>query len=283
MNPVVRKVAKGSWRAVGRVTPGFRALPDFLIIGTQKGGTSSLLNYLAQHPAVARPMTKEVHYFVNHYDRGLDWYRSHFATRLWLRVAGKAAGARVQVGEATPCYLAHPRAAGRAAAVLPGAKLIAMLRNPVDRAYSHYKHRLRWKTESLPSLAEAIDAEEARLAAMRDDPSVDEARYEQAAYASYLNRGKYVDQLLSWERHYPRGQMLVVRSEDFFDDPRTVFLRVLEFLELPLWEPREYRKYNYFGEYEAIDAATRERLNAFYAPYNRRLFEHLGEDYGWPA
>ena len=162
-----------------------RALPDAIIIGAQKCGTSSLHNYLTQHPGVIAPLRKEVHYFDDNYRRGERWYRAHF---------GRAGGPGINL-DSSPYYLFHPLAAQRAHQLLPDARLIVMLRDPVRRAYSHYWHERDKRRESL-SFADALDAEPLRIA--RDaqrlaqgeiDSSPDHRRY------SYLARGRYAEQL----------------------------------------------------------------------------------------
>ncbi len=112
-----------------RLTSGSRRLPDFIILGAQRAGTSSLYYYLSQHPQILPAVRKELHFFDDHYRRGLGWYRSQFPTR----------GARGTItGEATPYYLSHPHAPARIQRLLPQARLIVLLRNPVERAISHY-------------------------------------------------------------------------------------------------------------------------------------------------
>jgi hypothetical protein len=264
------------------VTGPLRMLPDYLIIGAQKCGTSSLYRYLNEHPSVAAAAGKEVHYFDWHYRRGPRWYRAHFPTVAYRELFRARTGRRLVTGEASPYYLFHPHSPLRVKRLVPEVKLIALLRDPAERAVSAYHHQVRAGTEALP-LAEALDQEPSRLAGEIDRLSRDED-YRSVAHRrySYLSRGHYADQLELWFRHFPREQLLVIRSEDFFDDPGAAVASVATFLGLPPLPPRQFRRFN-AGDYENTDPAIRARLNDYFAPHNRRLYQLLGRDFGWPA
>ena len=206
-----------------------RALPAFLILGAQRGGTTSLFRWLAQHPQVARPLEKEVQFFTLEWSRGLDWYRRHFPPATEGQVTF----------EASPYYLYHPLAPGRVAAVLPAAKLVAVLREPVARSRSHFEHNRRLGLEDL-SFPEAIAAEPARLAGeerrLLADPSAVSHGHR---HHSYLDRGRYHRQLARWDAACP-GRLLVLESEHLFRHPHDAFQRLLAFLELDPWRPPSY-------------------------------------------
>jgi hypothetical protein len=263
-------------RAAAQATRRWRALPDYLILGTQKGGTSSLHKYLGAHPNVASPTRKEIHYFSYNMEKGTEWYRGHFPTNAFLSGARRVRGRRPLCGDTSPDYLFHPRTAERAMPLLPEARLLVLLRNPVDRAFSHYRHRIRKGVES--RTFEAAIAEELELEAADDGSLREDAYYDSPAHAkrSYLTRGLYARQLRRWFAVYPRDRFLIVRSEDFFNDPRATYARILEFLGLPSWQPKEMRKYNFFGESQPMPDATRRQLQAFFEPHNRELAELTG-------
>src|SRR6187200_1451927 len=147
-----RKVARSAIWAYGTATARGRPLPDFLVIGAQKAGTTALYAYLRWHPGITGPSWKEVSFFDRHWWRGEAWYRGQFPLR---------AGGRL-VGEASPSYLFHPLAPERARSLVPDAKLIALVRNPVDRAYSQYQHAVALGREPL-SFEDALAAEDERL------------------------------------------------------------------------------------------------------------------------
>lgn len=242
-------------------------LPDFLVIGTQRGGTTSLYNYLVRHPKVAAAATKEVHYFSLFYERGDEWYESNFPrSRGWRK--------RI-TGEATPYYLFHPEAPDRAQRLVPGAKLIALLRDPVARAFSHYKHERRLGEESL-SFEDALAQEDERLSG---DPFVDGSHQ----HFSYFARGRYAEQLRNWWRVYPRDRLIILRSEDLFADPQHVYEDVLSFLELPPHRLRSFDVFNAGAELEQIADETKRRLYDAFRPHNAELYELIGRDMGWDA
>ncbi len=256
------------------LTAPLRGLPSALIIGAQKGGTTSLFNYLVQHPDVLPPLGKEIHYFDLHYDRGLRWYRGRFPYRHRLRRGALTL-------DASPYYLAHPQAPRRAALLLPAVKLIALLRNPVDRALSHYQHEVRGGRETL-SFAEAIEREPGRLAGeeerLRSDP--DYYSYHHHRF-SYTRRGLYGGQLRQWAEHFPRAQLLVLQSEWLFRDPAGATASVQRFLGL---SPAPAARYEPFlqGTYaREMAPALRARLAAYFEPHNRELYRWLGKEFDW--
>lgn len=168
--------------------------------------------------------------------------------------------------------------------VVPDAKLIVMLRNPVDRAYSHYQHQVKRVTgEARETLAfeEALEAEERILPAEMSKMVQNENHHSPTHRTrSYLSRGIYVDQLLVWSSFFPRRQLLVLKSEDLFDDTRNTLGRMLDFLEIPQWAPETYSIPNK-REYSGLDPLVRRRLDEYYEPHNQRLYEYLGADLGW--
>jgi Sulfotransferase domain len=266
--------ARHLWRLA---TAPARTVPDFLIIGAQKCGTTFLYQLLVQHPRVKPAFVKEVHYFDLNFRKGNNWYRSHFP----LQTRNTHA---YITGEASPYYLFHPHAAKRASMVVPDAKLIILLRNPVDRAYSHYQHQVKRVTgEARETLAfeEAIEAEERILPAEVSKMLQDEY-YRSSSHRtrSYLSRGKYVDQLPVWSSFFPRRRMLVLKSEDLFDDTSNALGGVLDFLGIPRWVPETYSIPNKRA-YTGVDPFVRQRLDEYYEPYNQRLYEYLGVDFDW--
>jgi hypothetical protein len=250
------------------------ALPDFLIIGAQKCGTTFLYHLLCQHPYVEPAASKEVHFFDTNFAKGVKWYRSHFSPPT------QKEGRKVLTGESSPYYIYHPHAAKRAAQVVPGARLITLLRNPVDRAFSDYNHKAREGRDPL-SFEEAIAAEEERLKGEKEKMLADEG-YASPNHRrfSYLSRGAYVDQLKEWRRYFDEEQFLVLKSEDFFENPEAVLERVLDFLGLPHWVTGVSGERNE-GEYERMNPITRRRLEKHFEPHNKRLYDFLGVDFGW--
>ena len=264
--------------------PAGRVLPDFLVIGGQRCGTSSLYKYLGQHPLVLPSLRKETEYLSRYHARGLAWYRAHFPTHLGAAMVSRARGGRPLAFEATPDYLWHPLSAGRAAEIVPEARIVVLLRDPVRRAWSHHRHMTRLGFESL-SFEHALDQEERRLAGERERMLAD-STYQGRSFLrySYFSRGLYLEQLQAWLQRYPADSVLVVRSEDFYADPARTLGHVLAFLGLPPWRPRQFRNYSSQseeGEPAELPAGVAAMLAERYAPHNRRLARALGWESAW--
>ena len=164
--------------------------------------------------------------------------------------------------------------------MVPRARLIVLLRNPVDRAYSHYHQEAGRGHEPL-TFEEAIEAEEARLRGERDRMLEDEHYWSfNHQNFSYLSRGIYVDQLIEWSRFFSSDQILVLKSEDLFDQMPKALKTVLDFLDLPDWKPQA-SDLCLKGFYPPMNLTTRQQLRAYFEPHNRRLYEYLGVDFGW--
>lgn len=257
-------------------TSPLRALPDFIIIGVQKGGTSALNHYIAkQHPNVRRSMRKEVHYYDRNFNKSLLWYRAHFPLRRTL-------GKEVITGEASPYYLAHPHAARHIYEVQPDVKMIALLRNPKDRALSHYQMSVRKGRETL-SFDEAVRREEERIGTDWNRMVEDET-FESVAYRafSYKHRGRYAEQLRRFYQYFDSSQLLVMSSDSMRENTPAGLRRVCDFLEIPTPEhyaeagPRHIRTYA-----RQMPIETEQYLDTYFAPLNDDLYELLGEDFGW--
>jgi hypothetical protein len=247
-----------------------RSLPDAVIIGAQKCGTSSLHNYLTQHPGVIPPLRKEVHYFDVNFKRGETWYRANF-------------GRRGEPGlnfDASPYYLFHPLVAERMQELLPQAKLIVLLRDPVRRAYSQYWHERDKGREPL-SFEDALKAEPERVdeAHRRLASGAIEASREHQIH-SYVARGRYAEQLERWLELYPREQLLVLRFEDLVKDPLAVLNQTLAYLRLPPMQEARLEARN-TRNYPPMNPETAARLRESFAPENRRLEALLGQPMSW--
>jgi hypothetical protein len=258
-----------------------RCLPDFLIIGAQKAGTTSLFASLNEHPSVWMPPCKECHFFTRPW-RPMLAYRGFFPTRRTRDRMGRD-GEPVRLGEATPYYLFHPRTPARVARSLPEVKLIAILRDPVERAYSHHRHCVRRGTESLDFEA-ALEAEATRTAGAAE-------RLARSAFAvsdahrhhSYLARGLYAQQLRRWFEHVDRRRIHVAFFEHLLESPETSLARIETFLGLPVRDRGELPRRNSGGRSAPMADETRRRLRERFAEPNRELAELLGVEPPWPA
>ena len=278
-------------RLFGQATARWRPDPEFLVIGAKRGGSTSFFFDLLEHPQVAplfpRPdhlpkatTTKGIHYFDQNYAHGERWYRAHLPSRFVRDRQAREAGGPVITGEASPYYLFHPSAPERAARLLPRVKLIAVLRDPVERTYSHWKERRRAGAEDL-DFADALAAEDARLAGVTDELL---ARPDYYSYAheqqSYARQSEYDVCLERWLAHYPREQLLVVSSEEYYADQQAVLDRALDFLGLPS-APVATGEVRNAAAGGGLDGPLRDRLAARFAPHNDRLAELVGERFDW--
>jgi hypothetical protein len=263
-------------------TASRRCLPHFVIAGAQKSGTTSLWAYLCEHPEVTPPISKEMSFFDLNFHRGLHWYRMHFPLESAM-LPTKSSQRRLMTGESSAYYMFHPLSPGRIAATLPDVRIILLLRNPVNRAFSHYQLKLRRRQETL-SFEQAIDAEAGRLAGEHEKLLANPGYYSEAHDRySYLARGIYVDQIRRWQHHIPANRLLILESGEFFRNTSAVFARVLDFLGLRRWEPVEYGN-RFPGNYrEKMSETTRRKLADYFAPHNERLYTHLGVRFDWEA
>lgn len=261
-------------------TRHMRVLPDFLIIGGQKCGTSSFYRNLVKHPSIVPAFDKEIYFFNGKFQKGINWYRTHFPLLPYKYYVTKICRQKFLTGEATPGYIFHPHVPKRVSEALPHVKIIVLLRNPVDRAYSHYHHEVRKKRETL-SFEDAIKTEEERLRG-EFEKLINNERYKSFNYIhySYLARGIYVDQLQRWNNFFKKEQILILKSEDFFRDTQTSFDQALQFLGLPGWQVNDFRK-AHVGYYPKMDTAIRNRLLNYFKPHNHKLYEYLGINFGW--
>jgi hypothetical protein len=259
-----------------------RVLPDYLIVGGHRCGTTSLHRYLLQHQCVDQTLlgVKGMHYFSSHHQRSWAWYRAHFPTKASRERAERELGVRRIVGESSPYYMFHPLAPQRIAERLPDVKILVLLRDPIERAYSAYQHMRYEGLEKLPTFDEAVEREPERLAGEVEkilrDPGYESYQHRHHAY---VTRGVYADQVQSLHSLFPKDQILVL---DFLSDPPAGLERVLGFLGLPPHEVAvDLKKRHNAGTYSGMNPEVRDRLIEFYRPHNQRLYDLLGHDFGW--
>jgi sulfotransferase family protein len=276
----------GAFRTLAPWSPGRgRLLPDYLIIGALRSGTTSLHGWLGEHPFVV-PTTKELRYFnVNHF-RGTDWYRTHFPLERERDRFANEHGRPFLVGDATVTYMPNHWTPQRAAKLLPRAKIIACLRNPVDRAYSHY-HIIRMHgNEPLESFEDAIAQEAERL---RDHEKRVLAEPQFRSWPlhiwGYLRSSRYAEQLERWYEFFPREQILLLNFDrELTRTSQAALDAVHKHLGLPEYRNNDLPVLNMIGgPYEPLADETRARLIDYFRPHNRRLYDLTGIDFGWPA
>ena len=268
---------------VGRPTASLRTLPNVLIAGGQRCGTTSMYRALIQHPAVLRPVgRKGVHYFDTAYDRGDQWYRAHFPLRATVDLVRRRTGMAPVVVESSPYYGFHPLAAGRINADLPGVKLIVLIRDPVERAYSAHAHELARGFETEP-FERALEHESQRLEGQDDlltrNPHLVSLEHQHHAYVA---RGHYVELLRRLEGVFGRRRLHVVDSHRFFAEPEAIWTETLEFLDLPLAGDPVFERHNARPR-SPMAEPIRHQLEAHFRPWDDELAEWLGWVPSWRA
>jgi hypothetical protein len=254
-------------------------LPDFVIIGAQKAGTSSVYAWLCENPYVRGARRKEVHFFTHHHHRGPDWYRRQFPSDRDRAAFAAGHGRPFITGEATPAYLLAPRVPGLMARLIPDVKLIVQLRDPVERAYSQFQMNRRLGLEPIASFSAALALEDPRFAD-GCDPSIPERDWGPRSWTHYLGRGRYAEQLQRWFTHFPAERFHVLTMEALAAQPEETLDRLRAFLGLPPHiDPRP--KPVTRGSYGPMPADVRAGLRAYFTPHNERLYELLGRDFGW--
>lgn len=244
--------------------------PNYLLIGAQKAGTTALFDYINQHPFVVNK-TDEVHFFDTHFTKGKEWYKSKFSKR---------PDNRYVIGDKSPYYIFHPSVPERVHSYYPGIKIIAILRNPVSRAYSQYWFNRHRNLEEL-SFKEAINAEPTRLAGEMEnilaDPEYSGMRYRRK---SYLARGRYAEQLERWYALFPKEQIFIVDADDLRNDPQGTLNKVYAFLGL---EPHalDLSHNDAHTDYPPMKAGMKKRLQDYFLPYNEALEALLNRKFNW--
>jgi hypothetical protein len=277
----MRRVAWGVGDTVTRASASARTFPQYLILGAQRAGTTSLQRVLMAHPDVVGPrMKKGVHYFDMWYERGPLWYRSQFTTMASRARHLRRTGHALVTGEASPYYFFHPAIPGRIHELVPDVKMIALLRDPTERAMSHHKHEVRRGYEEL-GLAEAIEAEESRLEGESErllaDPNATSYAHQ---HYSYVARGQYADQIERYLELFPRDQLLILEAETFWESPLETLAEVLVFLDLRPWAPDEYPRVNATRP-TTVDSGLRRLLEERFADSNARLSSLAGRSLRW--
>jgi len=274
MSKLLRKI---TW-PYRNATSTERCLPDFIIIGVQKAGTSSLYSYLRQHPQLVPSFKKEAHFFdggidpsVDNFEKGIAWYRAHFPLKKSMEKGQKTF-------EASPLYSFNPLAPRRIFELLPDIKLIAVLRNPTQRAVSHYFDQRQQNKEFL-SIDTALKTEEKRLEAVvrkRDYKS------KTFRYHSYKSRGLYSHQFQRYLNYFAPEQMLILESNQLFRSPNETLKRVFAFVGVdPSFEISDLRPLNVTKDKTHVPSDIYEYLDEYFAPHNQALYELIGERYDW--
>lgn len=270
--------AKQQWKHT-LIEHGYCVRPRFLIIGAQKAGTTSLFDYLSHHPSVVPSREKEVCFFSNDefYQKGEAWYHSHFPMPYRVSKGSLAY-------EATPEYLFYPQCPERIFRYDAGVKLIIILRDPVERAYSAWNMYRGFQRDPVHfRLAEYRDFETAvreEIQLMNRTP-----RGDQPLEPSYVRRGLYAEQIERYRAYFPWGQLFIMDMSDLSGDPAGTLDKITDFLGIPrwTWDGAYFAAKNQWKYQSAMPDAVRTMLREFYRPYNRQLAGLLDKEFTWTS
>lgn len=281
VSPPAKQAAHAVSVTAGRLTSRGRMLPGFLIVGAQRCGTTSMYRTLSQHPAVLKAVLhKGVHYFDLNYGRSLGWYKAHFPRLARARRVQQATGIAPLTFESSPYYMFHPLAASRIAADLPGVKLLVLVRDPVERAYSAHAHELARGYETEP-FERALELEDRRISGEAERIVADPGYLSHSLqHQAYVTRGQYADQIEALEKLFGPDRLHVIDSGDFFTTPEPVYDRVLEFLGLPGRGYPVFERHNARPR-SAMPLQLQAKLAEHFAPYDERLERWLGAVPSW--
>ena len=267
-----------------KMTSRLRQLPDFIIIGAGRAGTTALYSYLIQHPLIAAALTDnnesvaDLHFFEYMISNNIQWYRSHFP--ILFSKSNKHKNSFI-TGEYTSTYMYHPDVPKRIFNLLPKIKLIVILRNPIDKAYSTYQQQFRFG-EYTTSFEDTINAEFRRIDLNKDFPELNSNNYdfENFVAQNIIRHGVYADYLETWLKIFDRKQILILNSDDLKKSTRKTLHRVFNFLNVSNYDIKDTSQVN-VGKYPPINKITRKKLIEFFKPHNQRLNKLLDTEFDW--
>lgn len=259
-------------------TSPIRVLPDLIVIGVGRGGTTSLYHYLDQHKCISKSAYDEIGYFDDNYNLGINWYRSMFPTIFHKKKIISKYG-KFLTYEVTPWYIRRPWIIERIHDILPTVKIIAVLRNPVDRTYSHY-HMAKRNQIISNSFDKIIDSDINFLNNSKNIQNFNNEYYKEIVQNSFLARGFYAEQLENWFKVFPREQILIISSEELAENTQSTLDLIFKFLNLKPQKIPNLKKMN-VAKYPPMSVKTRNKLNKFFQNYNENLFELVGKRFSW--
>ena len=259
------------------LTSSFRVLPNFFVIGPGRTGTTSLYHYLYQHPCIIKSAYDELGFFDDNFHLGLNWYRSLFPTKFTQKKV-ESKYKKFLTYDVTPQLIRRPWTARRISSYFPNAKLIVVLRNPVDKTYSHY-YLSTMESNEKRSFEEIITKEIEEFQKTKYEDK-DDFYFSTVVEGSYLARSFYQEQLEIWFKLFPKKQILIIKSEDLSNKTSEVLQNIFNFLMLPEYKIKNVSKHR-VSDYSEMNSSTRKTLVEFFKPYNKKLYEFLDRDFGW--
>ena len=259
------------------LSSGTRVLPDFFIIGGVRCGTTSLYHYLEQHNCIKSAAYDELGYFDDNYHLGLNWYRSLFPTKSIQREIKTKYG-KFLTFDVTPFYIYNPLVVDRISKFSSKAKIIASLRNPIDRAYSNFNDRIQREGDTKTTFDEIVENE---LELIKKNIDNENAQFlVNTFYESLLARGLYAKQLEYWFKKIPKENICIISSEELQNNTENTLSEIFEFLDIPIQKIQDTTRQNKI-KYSKMNDSTRELLTDFFKPHNEKLFGLLGKKFNW--
>ena len=282
-----------------KITNRFRMLPSFLIIGGAKSGTTSLFAYLIEHPNIIPGSTKGGFFFQYLGNNTTSFYRSHFPIKRKNLITCEATGG----------YFVHPLIPARVHKLLPLVKLIVVLRNPVERAYSEFHYRVMIGEQITENFEDVIKSELKRIEIGKNNPElkIENTNYHQFSF-SHLRHGLYAQHIERWLKFFPKEQLLILHAKDLYNNLDNIVAETFDFLNLPKYQiesrieknkidkirPLGGRQRNIYKNidsktrtlfnvqnYPEMKSKTRKLLQDFFRPHNEKLFEMIGKRFDW--
>ena len=266
-------------RHIFAITGFIRVIPDFLVIGAKRCGTTSLYQHLSEHPCISRSPRDNIGFFNENYHLGINWYKSLFPT-VFYKKKMESKNKQCLFFDVTSTYMEEELTAKNVYEVNPNQKIIVILRNPVDRAYSHYHVNVKEKSEKR-SFEDAIFEEMNRIKSERIIQNKNKnLRVFTPNNIHYLKKGFYALQLKSWFKIFPREQILVLSTEEFQEDQNLIYKKIFDFLNIPNMKIKSTEKMEK-GNYIPMKHDTRNLLLDYFRQCNHELFELINSEFDW--
>ena len=247
---------------------GIGSKPDFLIIGAQKSGTTSLFNYLIDYGKnFTPPLQKELYFFTEHFHKGFNSYEANFP--VFKKVTG----------EATPDYLFYHGAPKKIYEYNPNIKLVVILRNPTERAFSQYCHQnYTWKTKASDPLSFSVAIREEEKRFHIDEKSKYFYEYK---YYSYKKRGIYIEQIKNWLKFFDKDKIHFIVLDELEQNFKQEIVNLMTFLNIERNNKEISNKIYNPSPKSEMKEEDKAYLNSFFKSYNQELFDFLGKENIW--
>jgi hypothetical protein len=262
-----------------QITSNLRVFPNFIILGASRSGTTSLYYNLNKHPNIHEGAKKASSFFDTYYDNGLDFYKSHFPIKVNSKQHENKKLTFV-TGEATTTYLLNPFVPERMFDSIPNVKLIAILRNPIDRSFSHFNYHLSRGESKFDSFEDAIEYEKNLMKLGNFQKNIFENKEMNYRFCSYLSESLYIERLEPYLKKFSKEQIMIIKYEDYIEREQEVLQNIFSFLSVAPYQVSNPSKLNAVN-YDNMNQSTRKYLHEFFKPYNEKLSQVFGSNFNW--